>query len=252
VARRLKIGIEGAIMLAPEIIDNGAMTTLIFGGDPYRDGLKLVTPEPATLQLNMTEADLSNKNLGVGGAIIISAWLTHKDKGALSVANIMGNRIGKEMLSKFQEIMRSKPSLISLCGIADDATAADLSGLGMDADDAGILASELPGKRALNSLNLANNSLSAESFMESTELYVEEKLVTTSVAEWAPTPHQALPSDRLEVVSASPPLADGDIANVAEVLGKIVMVSRGGCSFVVKAQRLQAAGAGRYSHDLRE
>jgi hypothetical protein len=48
----------------------------------------------------------------------------------------MGNRIGKEMLSKLQEIMRSKPNLISLCGIADDATEVDLSGLGMDADDA--------------------------------------------------------------------------------------------------------------------
>jgi hypothetical protein len=79
--------------------------------------------------------------------------------------------------------------------------------------------------------------------MGSTELYVEEKLVTTSIADWAPTPHQALPSDRLEVVSASPPLADGDITNVVEVLGKVVIVSRGGCSFVVKAQRLQAAGA---------
>ena len=64
----------------------------------------------------------------------------------------MGNHIGKEMLSKLQEIMRSKPKLISLCGIADDATEADLSGLGMDADDAIILASELPDKRALTNL----------------------------------------------------------------------------------------------------
>jgi hypothetical protein len=84
----------------------------------------------------MTEADLSNKNLGVGDAIIISAWLTHRDKGALSVTNVMGNRIGKEQLTKL--------NLVSLCGIADDATEADLSGLGMDADDAAILASELP------------------------------------------------------------------------------------------------------------
>jgi hypothetical protein len=30
---------------------------------------------------------------------------------------------------------------------------------------------------------------------------------------------------------------------VTEVLGKVVMVSRGGCSFVIKAQHLQAAGA---------
>ena len=95
----------------------------------------------------------------------------------------------------------------------------------------------------MTSLNLASNSLGAEAITGSTELYVEEKLVTTAVADWAPSPHQALPSDRLEVVSASPPLADGDITNVTEVLGKVAMVSRGGCSFAMKAQHLQAAGA---------
>ena len=85
-----------------------------------------------------------------------------KDNGALSVANVMGNRIGKEQLAKLQEIMRAKPSLVSLCGIADGATEADLSGLGMDADDAAILASELPDKGAMTSLNLAGNWLEAE------------------------------------------------------------------------------------------
>jgi hypothetical protein len=78
---------------------------------------------------------------------------------ALSVTNVMGNRIGKEQVTKLQEIMRSKPNLVSLCGIADDATEADLSGLGMDADDAAILASELPDKGAMTALNLASNGL---------------------------------------------------------------------------------------------
>jgi hypothetical protein len=70
----------------------------------------------------------------------------------------MGNRIGQEMLSKLQEIMRSKPKLISLCGIADDATKADLSGLGMDTDDAIVFASELPDKGALTSLDISNQA----------------------------------------------------------------------------------------------
>jgi hypothetical protein len=82
--------------------------------------------------------------------------------GALSIANVMGNSMGKEMLSKLQEIMRSKPNLVSLCGIADDATEANLSGLGMDADDAIILASELPDKRALSLFDISTNSLGAE------------------------------------------------------------------------------------------
>jgi hypothetical protein len=91
------------------------------------------------------------------GAIAIASAIP--DMGALSLANVMGNRIGKDILSKLQEIMRSKPNLISLCGIADDATEVDLSGLGMDADDAIILASELPDKGALLSLNISNSFL---------------------------------------------------------------------------------------------
>jgi hypothetical protein len=189
-----------------------------------------------------TELDMSGKMKGAEDAIMLAAEIV--GNGALSIANVMGNCIGKEMLSTLQEIMRSKPNLISLCGIADDATEANLSGLNMDADDTIILASELPNKGALSSLNLASNSLGAEALMGSTELYVGEKLVTAPVAGWAPPAlHRSLPSDRLEVVSASPPLADGEITNVTEVLGKVAMVSRGGCSFVMKAQHLQAAGA---------
>ena len=75
--------------------------------------------------------------------------------------NILGNKIGKEQLAKLQEMMKAHPTLVSLCGIADDATEANLSGLGMDADDAVILADELPAKGALTSLNLASNDLYA-------------------------------------------------------------------------------------------
>jgi hypothetical protein len=134
------------------------LSTLIFGGDKV-NSWDDAAPEPAVLKAGMTEADLSNKGLGADGAIIIAAWISHKDNGALSLANVMGNCIGKEMLSKLQDIMRSKPNLVSLCGIADDATEADLSGLNMDADDAIILASELPDKRAMTSLNLADNGI---------------------------------------------------------------------------------------------
>jgi hypothetical protein len=55
--------------------------------------------------------------------------------------------------------MRSKPNLVSLCGIADDATEANLSGLGMDADGAAILASELPDKAAMTSLDISSNGI---------------------------------------------------------------------------------------------
>jgi hypothetical protein len=206
-----------ATTVSKVIADNQALSKLVFGGRG-RDG-QFNQAVPATLELGMTEVDFSDKNLGASGAIIIAAWITHKDSGAmtkfdisncllmpeggkalaaglkgnqvitelnissnflgshsdtsgviaivdaiagmgaLSVTNFMGNRIGKEQFSKLQEIMHSEPNLVSLCGIADDATGADLSGLGMDADDALILASELPDKRALSHFNVSGNSL---------------------------------------------------------------------------------------------
>jgi hypothetical protein len=60
---------------------------LIFGGDKYNaepgpfEDDKWVTQAPAILEVGMTEADFGNKNLGVGGALIISAWMSHKDYG---------------------------------------------------------------------------------------------------------------------------------------------------------------------------
>jgi hypothetical protein len=71
----------------------------------------------------------------------------------------MGNRTSKDVLSKLQEIMHSKPNLMSLCGIADDTTEAVLSGINMSADDAIILASELCDKGALSTLDLSNNRI---------------------------------------------------------------------------------------------
>jgi hypothetical protein len=113
----------------------------------------------------LKELDLSS-NTGFGGSdgpgFAQELALGIKDNGALSVASVMGNKIGKEQLARLQEIMRAKPNLVSLCGIADDATEADLSGLGMDADDAIVLVSELPDKGALTSLDLSLNWLRAE------------------------------------------------------------------------------------------
>jgi hypothetical protein len=76
----------------------GALSELIFGGDSYRDlptGWKDVTPEPPTLELGMNDVDFSNKNLGVGGAVIISAWMSLRDKWTLMALGISNNDIGE-------------------------------------------------------------------------------------------------------------------------------------------------------------
>jgi hypothetical protein len=162
VAKQLPAGEElaiespvGAIAITNAIKDMGALTKFDISGNDLRaqGGIALA----AGLKGNqvITELNIGSNKLGLnpndhadtsGIAAIADAI---GDMRALSIANVMGNNIGKEMLSKLQEIMHSKPNLISLCGIADDATEADLFGLGMDADDAIILASELPDKEAL-------------------------------------------------------------------------------------------------------
>jgi hypothetical protein len=86
-----------------------------------------------------------NKLTGYGGDMpgVVAIADVIPGMGALSVTNVMGNEIGKKQRAKLQEIMRAKPSIVSLCGISDGATGADLSGLNMGADGAAILASEL-------------------------------------------------------------------------------------------------------------
>ena len=83
---------------------------MIFGGDSYYDikQSKRVTPKPATLEVGMTSADLSNKNLGIGGAIIVGAWISHKDFGALQTLDISSNSIPDEQQANLKSICNSK------------------------------------------------------------------------------------------------------------------------------------------------
>jgi hypothetical protein len=87
------MGID-ATTVAKVVAENRTLSKLIFGGD--YDEAREETPEPAILGVDMTEADFGNKNLGVGGAIIISAWLTHKDKGAMTSLNLSDNDLKAE------------------------------------------------------------------------------------------------------------------------------------------------------------
>jgi hypothetical protein len=162
----LGMSADDTIILASELPDKGALLVLdvsncgIGNCDDLPSGWSLHLDSSAEYRYKHTDGrhqeSAPDREKSTGAIAITNAI---KDMEALSIANVMGNHIGKEILSKLQEIMRSKPDLISLCGIADDGTEADLSGLDMDADDAIILASELSDKRAMAVLNLANNRL---------------------------------------------------------------------------------------------
>jgi Ran GTPase-activating protein (RanGAP) involved in mRNA processing and transport len=161
----LSLGSEGALVVAEYLRDNGAMTSINLANNNIgtivmSDGWKY-DHDTNEYWKNVDGTEQVSKYLpeccGPLGVIAVANAI--KDMRALSVANVMGNSIGKEQLAKLQEIMRSKPNLVSLCGIADDATEADLSGHGMDADDAAILASELLDKGALLTLILSKNGI---------------------------------------------------------------------------------------------
>ena len=51
--------------------DRGALSKFTFSGD-WTDS------KPVTVEVGMTEADLSGALLGPGGATILAAWLQHK------------------------------------------------------------------------------------------------------------------------------------------------------------------------------
>jgi hypothetical protein len=57
---------------------------------------KDITPKPARLEVGMTEVDLSSKGLQAAGAIIVAAWISHKDNGALSTFTFSGDYSSSE------------------------------------------------------------------------------------------------------------------------------------------------------------
>ena len=80
----------------------------------------------------------------------------------MEIVNVMGNTIGKEQLSKLREMMQAHPTLVSLCGIADNTTEADLSGLRVEADDTIVLADELLANGALTHLDISKQTYEDE------------------------------------------------------------------------------------------
>ena len=100
----------------------GALSKLTFGGDKV-NSWDSEAPEPAVLEVGMAEADLSNKGLKAGGAIIVGAWISHKDDGAMTTVTF-GDMQAVTMKA--------------------DMTEADLSGKQLDASGAIIAAVFLP------------------------------------------------------------------------------------------------------------
>jgi hypothetical protein len=156
-----------ATEFAVGISDNRALSTLIFGGDdaaPEHADAAPLSKEPATLEVGMTEADFSSKNLGPAGAIIISAWISHKDKGALTSLHVGKNSIPEKEVREIMAIAVHMDSMKILCEVPfkDKAvTALDVSGKNLGMEGALVVAEYLDGNEALSVLSLKDNGLCA-------------------------------------------------------------------------------------------
>jgi hypothetical protein len=152
---------EGPAAIANTIKYNAgcALSKLIFGGDVYYDGNEWVEPEPAALELGMTEVDLSNKGLQAAGAIIVAAWITHKDNRALTSANLLKNKIGIAQAHTLVSILKKHPTLKSLCGNKGDETELDMSSKMDGAGDVIMLAAEIIDNGAMTSMDISSNNL---------------------------------------------------------------------------------------------
>ena len=140
---------------------------LIFGDEPddsdsehsdYSDDEEEAAWAPAVLEVGMKEVDLSNKNLGVGGAIIVDAWISHKDNGAMVSVNILYNGISTKQAQNLATVLKEHATLKSLCGNKGDESELDMSGKNMGTDGAIMLAPEIVANGALTSLNISTVS----------------------------------------------------------------------------------------------
>ena len=113
----------------------------------------------------MTSVNFSKKGLGAAGVEVLAAFMSTKlfcTTGSLSSANLLGNSIGVEQAQVLLKIKEAKPGLTTLRGLSGDETALDLSGKGLSAGCAILLAPEMEANWSLVSINLAQNALGAE------------------------------------------------------------------------------------------
>eukprot|EP00935_MAST-01C_sp_MAST-1C-sp1_P001876 g1876.t1 len=166
-----KMGVDGAIMLAPEVAANGALTSLNVasnfleaeGAKDVAEAVKMNGTLTAitfgdktvvTMTCMMTEVDFSGK-LNSYEARIVTAFLPR----AMVSVSILKNKIPVEQARALVEIMRSKDSLTSLCGLSGTETELNLSNEELGAGDAILIANDIRDTAALTSLNVSDNEL---------------------------------------------------------------------------------------------
>jgi hypothetical protein len=103
----------------------------------------------------MTEADLSNKGLGAGGAIVVAAWISHRDKRAMTRLNLSKNRLLTQEGGRALGDMLKASTILKELDVSYNMPDRSSDGPGF----ATAISDGLTGNGALMSLNLAGNDL---------------------------------------------------------------------------------------------
>jgi Ran GTPase-activating protein (RanGAP) involved in mRNA processing and transport len=140
----------------------GALLVLSLNGNYFcADGCKALAQGLKGNQV-ITELNIADSNLATGGTDmsgIITLADVIPDMGALSSANLLGNRIGNDQAKALAAILKEHSTLKSLCGNRGGETKLDMSGKKIGVEGAIMLAPEISDNRAMTSLNLASNRI---------------------------------------------------------------------------------------------
>jgi hypothetical protein len=115
---------------------------------------------PVSSDDNALIENFSYKGLGVGGAIIISAWITHRDKRALLVLNLASNSLYAEGIELLAEALKGNQIMTEL-NVSGNAATWDRSKYG---EMSGViaLADAISDMAAMTSLDLSGNCIGPE------------------------------------------------------------------------------------------
>jgi hypothetical protein len=165
-----KMGASSAVMLAAEIVGNGALTSLdISENGLYAEGTKLLAAALKSNQI-MTALNISSNAMTFDGedfgdtSGVAALADAISGMGAISSVNLLKNTIGIDQTEAFVSMLNDHPTLKSLCGNKGNETELDMSGKMNSPEDATMLVAEIAGNgtMTMTSLNLASNSLGIE------------------------------------------------------------------------------------------
>jgi hypothetical protein len=159
---------KDAIVVAEYIEDNEALTKFnISTNSLYAAGAKALAEGLKGNQV-ITELNIADNNLGYNPCVgtdmsgVIALADVIPDMRAISSVNLLKNEIGIDQAKALASMLKEHSTLKSLCGNKGDKTELDMSGKGMDAGDAIMLAAEIVDNGALTALNVSNNLLVEE------------------------------------------------------------------------------------------